>query len=237
LEVETVRIIPVLDLKDGQVVHARKGQRDLYRPIETPLSLTSEAASVAAGLRSLYPFPTFYIADLNAIAGGMPNDEALAALRGTKPQPQLWVDAGLAESGPLAAALEKPWLRPVLGTESQKDAWLLARFAGHPNLILSLDFPGADFHGPAGIFDNVDLWPQTVIVMTLARVGAAGGPDFERLQAIKARAGKRAIIAAGGVRGADDIRSLAELGIDGALVATCLHSGTLTPDQIETLHG
>jgi phosphoribosylformimino-5-aminoimidazole carboxamide ribotide isomerase len=237
LEAETVRIIPVLDLKDGEVVHARKGQRDLYRPIETPLSPTAEAASVATGLRSLYPFSTFYIADLNAIAGGAPNDEALAALRATKPPPQLWVDAGIAENGPLAAALEKPWLRPVLGTESQKDAWLLARFAGHPNLILSLDFPAADFRGPACILENADLWPQTVIVMTLAKVGAGAGPDFERLKKIKARAGKRAVIAAGGVRGADDIRSLAELGIDGALVATSLHSGALTPEQIETLHG
>ena len=35
-----MQIIPVLDLKDRMVVRARMGQRDAYRPIETPLSST-----------------------------------------------------------------------------------------------------------------------------------------------------------------------------------------------------
>ena len=37
-------VIPVIDIKNGQVVHAQGGRRDSYRPIQTPLSATSDPA-------------------------------------------------------------------------------------------------------------------------------------------------------------------------------------------------
>lgn len=232
-----MHIIPVLDIKGGQVVRAERGRRELYRPISTPLSPTPDVVAVASGLRGIYPFPVFYLADLDAILGGLPNEAAMMALRSMDQPPQLWVDAGLSEAGRIDAALGRPWLRPILGSESQADDTLLCRFGGHPGLILSLDFAGEGFRGPPAILDNDDAWPSTVIVMTLAKIGASAGPDFTRLASIKARAGNRRIIAAGGVRGESDIRALAALGIAGALVATCLHDGSLTDRQIEALQG
>lgn len=231
-----MHIIPVLDLKGGRVVRASQGRRDLYRPIETPLAASSEIVAVATGLRTLHPFSAFYIADLDAIAGGAPNEAALSALRAMDRPPELWVDAGANEAASLAAALEKPWLRTVLGSESQRDEALLRRFGDHPRLVLSLDFTGEGFRGPAILLEKAETWPSTVIVMTLAKVGAGVGPDFGRLKEIKARAGNRAVIAAGGVRGEADLTALASLGVAGALVATCLHDGSLTPEQIKTLH-
>jgi phosphoribosylformimino-5-aminoimidazole carboxamide ribotide isomerase len=227
-----VRIIPVLDLKGGQVVRAAKGRRDQYRPIVTPLSASADVVAVAEGLRTLYPFPTYYIADLDAIEGRQPNGAALARLRAMAQPPQLWVDAGFADSDRLSAALAEPSISPVLGTESQHDDALLRRFRDHPDLILSLDFFSDGFHGPTSFLDEPEFWPERVIVMTLAKVGAAAGPDFERLGEIRAKAGNREIIAAGGVRNEADIRALASLGIAAALVATSLHDGTLTPQQL-----
>jgi phosphoribosylformimino-5-aminoimidazole carboxamide ribotide isomerase len=227
-----VRIIPVLDLKGGEVVRAAKGRRDQYRPIVTPLSASPDVVAVANGLRTLYPFPTFYIADLDAIEGRGPNSAALARLRAMAEPPQLWVDPGFADAERLAGALAEPSVSPVLGTESQQDDTLLRRFRDHPDLILSLDFFSDGFHGPASIPDEPELWPRRVIVMTLAKVGAAAGPDFERLGEIRAKAGDREIIAAGGVRNEADIRALSSLGIAAALVATSLHDGTLTPEQL-----
>ena len=232
-----MRIIPVLDLKGGQVVRAEQGRRDRYRPIVTPLSSSSDVVAIADGLRTLHPFSTFYIADLDAITGQTPNAGALARLRAMPKPPQLWVDAGIAESEPLAAALGEPWLFPILGSESQRDEKLLRRFRDHPNLILSLDFFADGFRGPQPLLEQPELWPQTVIVMTLAKVGSAAGPDFVRLDAIKAKAGTRAVIAAGGVRNENDIRTLSSLGIAGALVATSLHDGTLTSAQLASLSG
>ena len=85
-----------------------------------------------------------------------------------------------------------------LGSESQRDEALLRRFRDHPGLILSLDFFADGFRGPPSILARPELWPQRMIVMTLAKVGSAAGPDFARLEEVKARAGTRAVIAAGG---------------------------------------
>jgi phosphoribosylformimino-5-aminoimidazole carboxamide ribotide isomerase len=230
-----LRIIPVLDLKGGQVVRAERGQRDSYRPIVTPLSASSDAVAVAEGLRTLFPFPTFYIADLDAIEGRTSNTAALARLRAMRDAPELWVDAGFADAETLGAALGEPSLCPVLGSESQRDDFLLRRFRDHPDLILSLDFFGDGFRGPQSLLDQPDLWPQRVIVMTLARVGSATGPDFARLQEIKQKAGSRSVIAAGGVRDETDIRALSSLGIAAALASTSLHNGTITSGQLASL--
>jgi phosphoribosylformimino-5-aminoimidazole carboxamide ribotide isomerase len=230
-----LRIIPVLDLKGGQVVRAEMGRRDRYRPIVTPLSASSDPVSVAAGLRTLHPFSAFYIADLDAIEGRAPNTEAPASLREMPNPPELWVDTGIADGDALAAALAEPSPRPVLGSESQRDDALVRRFRDHPGLILSLDFFADGFRGPPAILEEADSWPQSVIVMTLAKVGSAAGPDFERLSQIKARAGNRSVIAAGGVRNEADIRALSSLGVDAALVATSLHDGTLTSGQLASL--
>ncbi|WP_394890674.1 HisA/HisF-related TIM barrel protein [Mesorhizobium sp. AaZ16] len=230
-----MRIIPVLDLKDGQVVRAEMGRRDRYRPIVTPLSASPDPVSVATGLRTLHPFSAFYIADLDAIEGRAPNAEALARLQAMPDAPELWVDAGIADGKALAAALAEPLLRPVLGSESQHSDALLRRFCDHPGPVLSLDFFADGFRGPPSILKEPAFWPRTVIVMTLAKVGSGAGPDFARLAEIKAKAASRSVVAAGGVRNAADISALSSLGVDAALVATSLHDGTLTPGQLASL--
>lgn len=228
-------IVPVLDLKDGVVVHARMGQRTAYRPIETALSPTCKPVDVARGLRAIYPFRAFYVADLDAIAGTGNNDAALSALRHAFPDLTLWVDNGVAASTDAARWLSAGLGRLVLGSETQRDGVLARQFCDDDRVILSLDYRGADFVGPRALLDNVAWWPSTIIVMTLARVGSAQGPDMDRLTEVAGRAAGRRIFAAGGVRNADDLAALAQAGIAGALVATSLHDGTLTGAQIARL--
>ena len=62
-----MKIIPVIDLKDGVVVHAQQGIRDLYQPINTALCQSSDIYQVIEAFLGVYDFDTFYIADLNAI--------------------------------------------------------------------------------------------------------------------------------------------------------------------------
>jgi phosphoribosylformimino-5-aminoimidazole carboxamide ribotide isomerase len=61
------------------------------------------------------------------------------------------------------------------------------------------------------------------------------GPDWERLKAIRNAGRGRHVYAAGGVRDADDLVALADRGIAGALVASCLHNGSITGAQIARL--
>lgn len=230
-----MRIIPVLDLKGGQVVRAKLGQRHLYAPIETPLAQSAEPVDVAVGLRTLFPFSTFYCADLDAIEGRSPNQVAIDALLAMPNAPSLWIDAGIADAATLEKMLANPGINPVVGTESLPNDALLRAYRQHPNLNLSLDFFADGFRGPQAILDQADLWPATVIVMTLAKVGSAAGPDTTLLGAIKARAGGRAVVAAGGIRNDGDVRRLAEMGVSAALVATSLHDGTITATHLASL--
>src|SRR5258708_18276342 len=83
-------IIPVLDVRGGIVVRARMGQRDQYRPLESPLSPTSDPIDVMRGLYSVYPFRTFYIADLDAIMGTGNSEAVLQRLKAAFPAAVLW---------------------------------------------------------------------------------------------------------------------------------------------------
>ncbi len=231
-----VEVIPVLDLKEGAVVHARLGQRSRYRPIETPLSSSSNPLDVARGLLSIFPFETFYIADLDAIEGLGNNDAALTQLRTEFPDLVFWVDNGEADLARARSWLDIGLGHLVLGSESQKDDAVVRGLSGDDRVILSLDYRADAFAGPAALLSDTRAWPSRVIAMTLARVGSAMGPDRDRLSAIKVLAGeKKRVYAAGGVRDADDLFALAKTGIAGALVASCLHNGKLAGAQIASL--
>lgn len=230
-----MEVIPVLDLKQGVVVHARMGRRDQYRPIETPLASTSSPVDVARGLLAIHPFETFYIADLDAIEHAGDNDAALTRLKTELPNLVFWVDNGVADLARAKSWLDAGLGNLVLGSESQCDGALVRRLSGDDRVILSLDYRGDAFLGPAALLSDAAGWPGKIIAMTLARVGSANGPDLDRLAAIRARAPDKLIYAAGGVRDPADLAALRRAGIAGALVASSLHNGKLTGAQLARL--
>ena len=92
-----MQAIPVIDLMGGQVVRARMGDRASYRPLDSPISPTSDPIDVLRGLLGIFPFPTLYIADLDAIQGGGNNSQTLRRIRADFPSLQIWVDNGAAD--------------------------------------------------------------------------------------------------------------------------------------------
>jgi phosphoribosylformimino-5-aminoimidazole carboxamide ribotide isomerase len=219
----------VLDLMGGAVVRARQGLRHTYAPIVTKLARTSAPLDVVAGLLTVHPFRTFYIADLDRIASRGSHASTLAALGAAFPNIVFWVDAGVRD-----AAEARSWLARhegahlVLGSETLKSPTVLADLAATDRVILSLDYRGDSFVGPKGLSDKPHLWPERVIVMTLTRVGSDAGPDMDRLLEVNRRAPNVMLYAAGGLRGALDLVRLNQEGISGVLVASALHDGRLT---------
>ncbi|GJE52236.1 1-(5-phosphoribosyl)-5-[(5-phosphoribosylamino) methylideneamino] imidazole-4-carboxamide isomerase [Methylobacterium tardum] len=220
-------VIPVLDLRGGRVVRARRGERSSYAPIETPLAKGSAPDAVARGLLNAWPATLLYVADLDAIIdGAAPDLRALESIARACPGVGLWVDAGFAAAAGVEAFLAAGLGRPVIGSESQSDPGLVRRLGDRA--VFSLDTRGAERLGPAALHDDPSLWPPEVIAMTLAQVGAGAGPDVATLGALRVRAPDRRLYAAGGVRGPDDLRALRDAGLAGALVASALHDGTLS---------
>jgi phosphoribosylformimino-5-aminoimidazole carboxamide ribotide isomerase len=221
-----VEVIPVIDLKGGDVVHARRGERDSYRPVRSQLCSGSAPVDVVAGLLNVHPFAALYIADLDAIQGRGGNLASIRQIRKSFPALRLWVDNGLADAGACRDWLTQDLGALVLGSEAQRDHGILQSLSdddARRNLILSLDYKDDRFLGPPGLLSATALWPQRIVVMTLSRVGSGGGPDLDLLRRWRAEAPAKKIFAAGGVRGGEDLLALADCGISGVLVATALH--------------
>jgi phosphoribosylformimino-5-aminoimidazole carboxamide ribotide isomerase len=239
MAVSAFAIVPVLDLKAGQVVHARAGERAQYKPIATPLAAGSEPHAVLAGLMALGPFRRFYIADLDAITGVGDHRGVIADLARRHREREFWVDAGIA-TAEAALVLAETGAVPVLGTETLAAPSELAAAVqrlGAARVVLSLDYRGERFIGPPDIEADAAAWPARVIVMTLSRIGGSAGPDFARLADIRRRAGARHVFAAGGVRDRADLERLAAMELAGVLAASALHDGRLDRQVIAAFAG
>ncbi len=230
-----MRVIPVIDLAGGEVVHARRGDRASYAPLESPLSPTSDAVDVVRGLLAVYPFPMLYVADLDAIQSHGDNVQTLRRIRNEFPALQIWVDNGAADPAAIEALIGEGLGAPVIGSESQRDSALIAQHRDSRRVVLSLDFRGEAFQGPQEILAEPALWPSRVIAMTLARVGSAAGPDLAQFAAIRSIAGGRELYAAGGVRDARDLSALKAAGASGALIATALHEQRIGAADLESM--
>lgn len=221
-----LRIIPVIDLMDGQVVHARYGRREHYQPLSSTLCDTCEPLHVAHALMRLHPFGTLYIADLDAIMGRGGNQRPVESIRRHYPDLTLWLDAG---SRDIRALCPDDHVRPVIGSESQPDP---RSFLRNRDALLSLDFRNDAFLGPPELLADPALWPDQVIVMSLAKVGSRRGPDIARLRRLMALSRATAWYAGGGVRHANDLRALSDMALSGALIATGLHSGAIGAPEL-----
>ncbi|SAK69452.1 1-(5-phosphoribosyl)-5-[(5-phosphoribosylamino)methylideneamino] imidazole-4-carboxamide isomerase [Caballeronia fortuita] len=232
-----MQVIPVLDLLDGHAVHAVRGERSRYRPIQSSLCATSDPVAIARALVAATGARTLYVADLGAILSRGAHDHALAALRDAFDDGfTIWLDAGFTAFAPMRALLERiaslsrspapAAIVPVFGTETLLDIDAIARASASGfEPILSLDYRGGRALGATHAGSG--WWPSRVIVMTLDHVGAHGGPDLDTFAAVRALAGAREIIGAGGIRHADDLALAREGGAAAWLVASAIHDGSL----------
>ena len=226
-----MQIVPVLDLKGGIVVHARRGQRAEYAPLRSPLVEGCEPVEVARARCAVCRTRTLYVADLDAIAGRPVDEPTLAALASFA---EPWVDAG-ATTPEAAAALRRAGVaRNVVGTESLgPDADI------RPPTVLSVDLREGRLISPRpelagrGAVAVVPLARALAVgellVIDLVRVGSGAGPPLDAVTALADALPGVAIYAGGGVRDDDDLRALESAGAAGALVATALHEGRITP--------
>jgi phosphoribosylformimino-5-aminoimidazole carboxamide ribotide isomerase len=236
-----VRIIPVIDLLEGAVVHAKQGQRQHYQPIISSLTNSYKPLDIVKAFMDIYPFDTLYIADLNAIQkldSPMTNHQSIIANnQETLPTLNIWLDAGIRNQKD-AKCFQTSNVRLVVGTESTESMAdykaMLAQHQVHP-IVLSLDFMPSGYQGLELFINNSQYWPQDVIVMTLSQVGTQQGIDHTTLQKMTQLANQHRLYAAGGVGNKHDIEQLVTLQVHGALVATALHNKQIDTALLQQL--
>ncbi|HSW24325.1 MAG TPA: HisA/HisF-related TIM barrel protein [Burkholderiaceae bacterium] len=226
-------LVPVIDLMQGQVVRAQRGDRRSYRPIVSRLCAGSDPVELARALCRHCDSRQLYAADLDALTGGEPQHDVVRAVLRAMPELELWLDAGFADAAAADTARERigtvaQRVVPVFGSESLRSRGALQGcFAGGRDGLLSLDRRDGQRLDEAGCWEAPSLWPQRVIVMTLERVGADSGPDLDTLRAVQARSPATRLIGAGGIRDAADLALAGEAGAHAWLVASALHDGRL----------
>ena len=225
-----MKIIPVIDLKDGVVVHAQQGKREHYQPINTNLCRSADIYHVIQAFLGIYDFDTLYIADLNAITRQGNHDHLINDVLARYPKKQFWIDKGYQ---PYDGSLKHPQNHlPVLGSESYRDDNISEIKAFENNFILSLDYSNSDALGAESLFSDQTFWPENIIIMTLERVGSNHGPNLNKLTEFCRQYPDKNFIAAGGIRNKQDLMALSEAGIHQALVASALHVGAITTEDI-----
>lgn len=232
-----MHLVPVVDLLQGQVVRAQRGDRANYRPIVSALCGSSDPLVVARILCAHCASTRLYIADLDAIQGRAAQADLLRELLAALPAVELWLDAGFADAAAAAELRTRigagaDRMRPVFGSESMRSRAAFEEAFGPParagaDALLSLDRRDGTALDAAGCWDTPAWWPREVVVMTLERVGADAGPDLDTLRSVAARSPKTRLVGAGGVRDAADLERAQAAGAWAWLVASALHDGRL----------
>jgi phosphoribosylformimino-5-aminoimidazole carboxamide ribotide isomerase len=241
-----MRVVPVIDLKDGTAVHAVRGERERYRPVRSTLAGDEgDPLAVARAFRSALGLDELYVADLDAIGGTGEHDACVGALAS---EARVLVDAGVSEPARARALLDLGAHRVIVGTETLSGPAALDRLLAElpaGALILSVDLrhgralsPHPQLAGLAAL-DAVAHLHRTglreAIVLDLARVGSGAGPDVALIADIHEAFPDLELLAGGGVRDVEDLRALDAAGAAGALVATALHSGVIGPRELAGL--
>ncbi len=238
-----MRVVGVLDVRRGVVVRGRAGRRSEYRPVAGPLTSSARAIDVARVFREHFGLRELYLADLDALEGGVPDLATCAAL--VADGFCLWVDAGVRTSSDADQVASVGVARVVLGLETLAGpAALRAAVAAlGDRAVFSLDLrvgrplTGADW----GSTDAWDLACQAIaggvcrlLVLDLARVGEGTGTGTEELCGRLASWPTVEVSAGGGIRDASDLARLRSQGVAAALVASALHDGKLTRADLQS---
>ncbi len=225
-----MEIIPVIDIRQNQVVHAVKGQRQNYHPLQTCLCDNHSADDIVQAFIDTYPFKTIYIADLDAIQGTSNNEKLIEQLLNKYLSVSFWVDQGASSAIELKFESRR---NHIIGSETNISPETLNELITlSPEIILSLDFQTKVFLGHQDLLQKTDLWPDRIIIMSLSHVGSNDGPDYKLITDIQNISENRKIYVAGGVRHENDLQTLNDMGIDGVLIATALHTQQITADTL-----
>jgi phosphoribosylformimino-5-aminoimidazole carboxamide ribotide isomerase len=238
-----VKIIPVIDVLGGRVVHAVRGRRKEYQPLKSTLCASTDPVDVAAALKAL-GFGELYVADLDAITRGQANFSIFKNIA-DKTGLELMVDAGIDTLKKAKRVLESHVSKVIIGTETLPSASLVAeaiRLFGSEKVVVSLDLIGdrvlsrletGALTKPLALLRKFqEAGVSQIIVLDLARVGSGEGVNVPFLREVL-RNIKANVYVGGGVRDIKDLMELKDIGVFGVLVATALHSGKISPEGLE----
>lgn len=228
-----LELLPAVDVRGGTAVRLVQGSLGAETQYGDPLEVAREFESAGA--------TWLHLVDLDAAFGTGSNHELLAKVVGELGI-RVELSGGIRDDLTLQRALETGCERINLGTAALENPEWTKRVIGEygEKIAVGLDVRGRTLAARGWTKEGGDLFE------TLARLDGAGcaryvltdvnkdgtlqGPNLELLKSVCA-ATDRPIIASGGVSSLDDLRalrSLVDIGIEGAIVGKALYAGNFT---------
>lgn len=237
-----MKIIPVIDILNSRVVHAVKGKRKEYQPLQSILTKSTTPEEVAKAFKDL-GFTELYIADLDAIIDCSASFEPLRTIT-DKTGIRLMVDAGITNIERAQKLLDNGVSKLIIGTETLQNKKFVEQaidIFGNDRVVVSLDLKGDKIIVKFGcdgclnpiclLKDFKQMGVSQVIVLDLARIGSEEGVNIDFIKEVIAEVGVDVYVG-GGVRDINDLVELRNLGVSGVLIATALHTGKITVAQL-----
>ncbi|KUO40748.1 MAG: hypothetical protein AVW06_02135 [Hadesarchaea archaeon DG-33-1] len=235
-----MRIIPVMDLQRGKVVHAVGGQREDYKPLKTLLARSSDPLSIAIAFRR-FGLKELYVADLDAICSTGHNLNPIGQIS-SQNMLGLIVDAGFRRADEVESYVKKGVKKIVLATETlggfNEVSKVIAKYGVQVVASIDIKFGRVIAKSRSMQLPLAELIQKfeaegasEVLLLSLDRVGTAQGPNHAILENTLSYA-TVPVLVGGGLRDITDVRRLQVQGASGVLVATALHNGTITKDDL-----
>jgi len=230
-----MKIIPAIDLMDGQVVRLVKGDpnsKTVYS--SNPLEIAKKWQSAGADM--------LHIVDLDATLGRGSNLETIKKMLSELNVP-VEVAGGLRDESTILE-IGKTADRIVLGTLAFKDKETVLKISdslGKKKIVISVDqidgkiaVDGWQQSTEITLLDGMNEFLQLgfseFLLTSISRDGTMEGPDIESLQ--KACSLENAnVIASGGVSGIDDVKQLKKLNLYGVILGKALYENKISIEE------
>jgi phosphoribosylformimino-5-aminoimidazole carboxamide ribotide isomerase len=230
-----VIVIPAVDLRGGRAVRLRRGdpsEETAYAndPVEIAQRFQEQ------GARRLH------VIDLDAALGEGDNRESITAICRAVVVP-VQVGGGIRSLEAAAAVFEAGAARAILGTAAAADATFVERAVEEfaERVVVAVDVRGGHLmidgwreEGPAlapAISGLNDAGAPRYLVTAIARDGTLDGPDLTLYRQVL-KLTDRPVIASGGVRNAEDVWALRDVGCEAAVTGKALYEKTLKLSQV-----
>jgi len=225
---------------NGIAVHAIKGKRSQYRPLQSVLCNSTDPLDVAKCFVEM-GFLELYIADLDSIMKKGSNISIIKRIF-TETDLKVIIDNGNTESKKVKEMLFFGASKVIIGTESLLDINDVCRLTEEfgDQIVVSLDLKDNKvLRKDIRLLDDKisalkqikNYGAREIILLDLNKVGSQEGLDFDFIQnAVNLPNSK--ILVGGGVRNLDEIKKVFEIGVEGILIATGLHLGKIKYSDI-----
>ena len=248
-----MQIIPVLDIAGGIAVHAQAGDRTRYAPLESGLApgRVGDPVAVLRAFHANLGIHECYVADLDAIQGGAVQRTLIRELAEfhTGFSGALLVDAGTHLPEGALEVLSCGASEVVVGLETLhafSDLESIINVVGPSRLVFSLDLrlgspilhpamQDARGPGPEALVlaeQAANTGVGSILILDLGRVGTGCGVDLGLVESTRRRLPNIRLLVGGGVLTRLDLERMRDAGCDGALVASAIHTGRLTPGDL-----